>query len=356
MTNLQKQRTFRSNLITYAMVTFAFVLMQVLSMAGILSNLFKGLLVPFTIYIIMTVSLNLTVGILGELSLGHAGFMCIGAFSGALFSNIFVGKMPNPLLFLIAIIIGAVTAGIFGFLIGIPVMRLRGDYLAIVTLAFGEIIKNIINAVYMGIDSKGLHISLKDTISLGLEENGKVLMKGAQGITGTPTISNFFYGFLLVMITLFVVTNLRDSRAGRCIMSVRDNLIASESIGISVMKYKLMAFSISAALAGTAGVLYAHNLTTLSANPKTFGYNMSIMILVYVVLGGLGNIRGSVIAAVVLYALPELLRGINDYRMLIYSVVLVLTMLFNNAPIFIDYRKKFLATMKSKFKKEKGIV
>ncbi len=355
MINLQRKKTIHANLITYGMVTALFLLFQTLSMMGVLSNLFKGLLVPFTIYIIMTVSLNLTVGILGELSLGHAGFMCIGAFSGAIFSNIFVGSMPKPILFLVAIIIGAAVAGIFGFLIGIPVMRLRGDYLAIVTLAFGEIIKNIINSIYMGIDSKGVHISLKDTLSLGLEENGKILMKGAQGITGTPTISNFFYGFLLVMLTLFVVINLRDSRAGRCIMSIRDNRIAAESIGIPIMKYKLLAFSISAALAGTAGVLYAHNLTTLSANPKQFGYNMSIMILVYVVLGGLGNIRGSVIAAVVLYALPELLRGINDYRMLIYSIVLILTMLFNNAPMFIEYRKKISASIRVRFKREESV-
>ena len=234
--------------------------------------------------------------------------------------------------FTLAILIGTVFAALFGILIGVPVLRLKGDYLAIVTLAFGEIIKNVVNVIYLGRDSRGFHISTKDSISLGLEQGGDVIIKGPQGITGTPNDSTFLIGVVLILITLFIVINLINSRTGRAIMAIRDNRIAAESIGINVTKYKLLAFSVSAALAGTAGVLYAHNLSTLQAQPKNFGYNMSITILVFVVLGGIGNIRGSMIAAVVLTLLPELLRGLNDYRMLIYAVILIATMIFTSSP------------------------
>lgn len=335
-----KRKRFINNMITYAMVVMAYMVMQILVGTGHVSSLMKGLLVPFCIYVIMAVSLNLTVGILGELSLGHAGFMCVGAFAGALFSKCMKGAMDPTLAMIIAIVIGAVTAAFFGVLIGIPVLRLRGDYLAIVTLAFGEIIKNLVNAVYLGRDGSGFHISFKDSMSLKLEEGGEVLIKGAQGITGTPQAATFTMGVILVLVTLFIVMNLVNSRTGRAIMAIRDNRIAAESIGINITKYKLLAFSISAGLAGIAGVLYAHNLTTLTALPKNFGYNMSIMILVYVVLGGIGNIRGSVIATVILYLLPEMLRGLSNYRMLMYAIVLILAMLFNSAPQFVVMRER----------------
>lgn len=335
-----KRKTFINNMITYGMVAAAYVIMQILVGTGHVSSLMEGLLVPFCIYVIMAVSLNLTVGILGELSLGHAGFMCVGAFAGALFSKCMKGVIDPTLGMVIAIIIGAVTAAAFGILIGIPVLRLRGDYLAIVTLAFGEIIKNLVNAVYLGRDTAGFHISFKDSMSLNLEEGGEVLIKGAQGITGTPQTATFTIGVILVLVTLFIVINLVNSRAGRAIMAIRDNRIAAESIGINITKYKLLAFSVSAGLAGVAGVLYAHNLTTLTALPKNFGYNMSIMILVYVVLGGIGSIRGSVIATVILYLLPEMLRGLSNYRMLMYAVVLILAMLFNSAPQFVTMRER----------------
>lgn len=335
-----KRKTFINNMITYGMVAAAYVIMQILVGTGHVSSLMKGLLVPFCIYVIMAVSLNLTVGILGELSLGHAGFMCVGAFAGALFSKCMKGVIDPTLGMVIAIIIGAVTAAAFGILIGIPVLRLRGDYLAIVTLAFGEIIKNLVNAVYLGRDTAGFHISFKDSMSLNLEDGGEVLIKGAQGITGTPQTATFTIGVILVLVTLFIVINLVNSRAGRAIMAIRDNRIAAESIGINITKYKLLAFSVSAGLAGVAGVLYAHNLTTLTALPKNFGYNMSIMILVYVVLGGIGSIRGSVIATVILYLLPEMLRGLSNYRMLMYAVVLILAMLFNSAPQFVTMRER----------------
>ena len=340
MKSTAKKKTFVNNMITLGMVAAAWLIMEILMNTGHASSLLKGLLVPFCIYVIMAVSLNLTVGILGELSLGHAGFMCVGAFAGALFSKCMKGTLNPTVSLVIAIFIGAAVAAVCGILIGIPVLRLRGDYLAIVTLAFGEIIKNLINAIFLGRDADGFHISFKDSMSLGLKDGGEVLIKGPQGITGTPQAATFTIGIILVLITLVIVMNLVNSRTGRAIMSIRDNRIAAESIGINITKYKLLAFSISAALAGVAGVLYAHNLTTLTALPKNFGYNMSIMILVYVVLGGIGSIRGSVISTVILYLLPELLRGLNNYRMLIYAIVLILAMLFNSAPQFITLRKR----------------
>ena len=315
-------KTKRSNLITYAIVIVAFVVMQTLSSTGSISSLLTGLLVPLCTYIILAVSLNLVVGILGELSLGHAGFMCVGAFSSAFFSKCMRDVIENSIVrFLLALLIGVIVAAIFGVIIGIPVLRLKGDYLAIVTLAFGEIIKNLVNVLYIGKDSKGFHFATKDT---------------------------FLIGFILIMVTLFIVLNLINSRDGRAIMAIRDNVIAAESIGINVTKYKLMAFTISAAMAGAAGVLYAHNLSTLTANTNNFGYNMSITILVFVVLGGIGNIRGSIIAAVILTLLPELLRGLSDYRMLIYAIVLIIMMLFNWAPKAIEWREKYLHFGKKK--------
>lgn len=341
MSKIKCSKTVKENGITYGIVIAVFIIVQIMRSTGNMSSLIQGLLVPLCVYVILAISLNLTVGILGELSLGHAGFMCVGAFTSAFFSKCMQDVITIDLLrFTIAIIIGAVSAGLIGFLIGMPVLRLRGDYLAIVTLAFGEIIKNVINVLYIGKDSEGLHFSMKDSMSLGLNEDGAVIINGAQGITGTPKDSTFIIGTVLIIITLVIVLNLIHSRDGRAIMSIRDNLIAAESIGINITKYKLMAFSISAALAGIAGVLYAHNLSSLMATPKSFGYNMSIMILVFVVLGGIGNIRGSMIAAVILTLLPELLRGLNNYRMFIYAIILIVMMLFNWSPKLINWRKQ----------------
>lgn len=341
-TNFRLSKTLKSNIITYGIVIAAFIIVQLLVNAGQVSSLMKGMLVPLCIYTIMAISLNLTVGILGELSLGHAGFMCVGAFSSSLFSISMLETIPNVgLRFFFAILIGAAAAAAAGIIVGIPVLRLRGDYLAIVTLAFGEIIKNVVNVIYVGKDSNGLHFSMKNAMALNMDKDGTIILNGAQGITGTPKNSTFLIGVILIVVTLFIVLNLIHSRSGRAIMSVRDNRIAAESIGINITKYKLMAFTISASLAGVAGVLYSHNLSSLTATQKNFGYNQSIMILVFVVLGGIGNIRGSMIAAVILTLLPELLRGLNTYRMLIYAIVLIVMMIFNWSPKLIDFRKRY---------------
>lgn len=337
-------KTTKNNLITYGIVIAAFVIMQTLISTGSVSSLMEGIMVPVCIYVIMAVSLNLVVGILGELSLGHAGFMCVGAFTSAFFSKCMKDVITvDGLRFFLAMLIGIAAAAVFGIIIGIPVLRLKGDYLAIVTLAFGEIIKNLVNVIFIGKDSNGFHFSTKDVMALNMEADGTVIVNGPQGITGTPKDSTFLIGFILILISLFIILNLINSRDGRAIMAIRDNRIAAESIGINITKYKLMAFTVSAALAGSAGVLYAHNLSTLTANTNNFGYNQSIMILVFVVLGGIGSIRGSIIAAVILTLLPELLRGMQDYRMLIYAIVLIVMMLFNWAPKAIEWRERYLS-------------
>ena len=350
-----KNKTLIQNTITYALVLAGYLLIQILLAGGHVNSLLKGILVPLCIYVILAVSLNLTVGILGELSLGHAGFMCIGAFSGAFVTHAFASQIPNQQVrFILALLIGAAAAAVFGILIGIPVLRLKGDYLAIVTLAFGEIIKNVINVLYVGVDSAGMHVSIKDAASLKLAKEGTLIINGAQGITGTPKLATFTIGIILVLFTLFIVLNMINSRTGRAIMAIRDNRIAAESVGLNITKYKLLAFSVSAALAGVAGVLYAHNLATLAATPKNFGYNMSIMILVFVVLGGIGNIRGSVISAVILTLLPEMLRGLNNYRMLIYAIVLIVMMLLTSSPKAVETRERIFETFRKKKTKEEA--
>lgn len=349
--NGMKKRGLKGNIITYAMVIVAFAVIQVMVSTGNISSLLKGLLVPLCVYVVLAISLNLVVGISGELSLGHAGFMCVGAFASAFFSKCMQDTITiSGLRLLLAVLVGAAVASVFGILIGIPVLRLKGDYLAIVTLAFGEIIKNVMNVFYVGVDSKGIHFSMKDQFSMGMEPTGTMIINGPQGITGAPKDSTFIAGVILILVALFIVLNLIDSRDGRAIKSIRDNRIAAESIGINITKYKLMAFTISAALAGAAGALYAHNLATLQA--KKFDYNLSIMALVFVVLGGIGNIRGSVIAAVVLTLLPELLRGLSDYRMLIYAIVLIVMMLFNWAPKALEWRERYLGRLFKKSAKE----
>ena len=331
------------NFSTYLGMVIFFLVMTALSKAGVLNRSMTGLLVPICCYMSMAVSLNLTVGILGELSLGHAGFMSVGAFAGVIASQSLLDVVPSAGLRLtIAMIVGALFATIAGFIVGAPVLRLQGDYLAIVTLAFGEIIKNIINILYVGVDENGLHFSTSSEAALNLSETGKAILKGPMGVTANVKLSSFTAGFLLVMVALIVVLNLVNSRSGRAIMALRDNRIAAESVGISATKYKLMAFVTSAVLAGAAGALYAMNYSSIAA--KKFDFNTSILILVYVVLGGLGNIRGSVIAAALLYVLPELLRDFYDYRMLIYAIVLILVMLATNN----ERSKEFFSSLRRK--------
>ena len=349
LTGLKK--TTKVDFATYIGVILAFIIVSVLKNQGMLSRSVSGMLVPICCYVVMAISLNLTVGILGELSLGHAGFMSVGAFSGVIVAMSLQETIPSPTIrLIIAIVVGAVFAAVAGIVVGIPVLRLRGDYLAIVTLAFGEIIKEIMNCLLVGYDSKGLHITLnisgqKTIDSLGLDETGFAIIKGAQGATGTTKIATFTAGFILIMVALIIILNLVRSRSGRAILAVRDNRIAAESVGINVTKYKMLAFVTSASLAGAAGALYSLNYSNMAASK--FDFNTSILVLVYVVLGGLGRIWGSIIAAAVLYILPEALREFSDYRMLVYAIVLILVMLITNNP----QAKNLIARIGAKFRK-----
>lgn len=327
-------KTFLSNTITYAMVIAAYVVMMLLQEAGMLSRSMRGQLIPICVYIVMAISLNLTVGISGELSLGHAGFMSVGAFTGAVMAAWLSAAVPDPTLRLVlSMVCGGVMAAIAGVIIGVPVLRLQGDYLAIVTLAFGEIIRNVLNCLYVAMDGQRLLFSFNSPIVQDAAHAAEgipfqVLINGPQGASISGKLSTFTMGFALIIVSLIVVLNLINSRSGRAIMAIRDNRIAAESVGISVTKYKMMAFVISAALAGMAGALYSLNYSTVAASK--FKFDTSILVLVFVVLGGIGNIRGSIISAALLTILPELLRAFNDYRMLIYAVVLILVMLVSN--------------------------
>lgn len=306
-----------------ALVIIVFVVVEALLLGDMLSRQFRSLLIPVCINVILAVSLNLTTGFLGELTLGHAGFMSVGAYTGALVSmNL---NLPMIVEFPIALIAGGLVAALFGVIIGVPVLRLRGDYLAIVTLAFGEIIKSIINA-------------LKVT-------------NGAMGLSGIELHANykhFAFVFALTIITIFAIKNMVDSRQGRAVCAIRDNYIAAEAVGIPVSKFKVMAFVVAAFFAGIAGVIYGHNVGTLK--PTTFDYNKSIEILVIVVLGGMGSIPGSVIAAIILTVLPELLRSADEFRMLLYAIVLIAMMIFNSS----ELKKRMMASeLFTKFKKVK---
>ena len=342
-------RSLRSNLITYGIVIGFFIICEVLISAHILTYSLQGQLVPICAYACMAISLNLVVGISGELSLGHAGFMSVGAFTGAVVSALLSQSISSePVVLILSMLVGGLFAGIIGFLIGIPVMRLHGDYLAIVTLAFGEIIKHIMNNLYVGLDEAGLHVTFSSEGALGLSETGRVLLSGPKGAVGVNKMSTFVIGIVLVCFCLFVALNLINSRSGRAILAVRDNRIAAEACGINSTKYRMMAFVVSAVLAGMAGTLYGLNYSSFI--PSKFDFNNSIMILVFVVLGGIGSIRGGIISAAILTVLPEALRFLSTYRMLIYSIVLIAVMLVTNSP----RAKNALRNLRLRFRGRRG--
>lgn len=342
----------KEGVLTYGVVILFYIVMQTLASQGVLSRSMKGYLVPICVYIVLAVSLNLVVGISGELSLGHAGFMGVGAFAGIVAAACLKPYLANDFLRLLAALAaGGVFAGLAGLLVGIPVLRLQGDYLAIVTLAFGEILKNIVGNLYIGLDSKGLHFALSSA-GLVMEDTGKMILSGSLGAVGNEKLSTFFMGFLLILFTLFVVLNLIHSKEGRAIKAVRDNRIAAESVGINTTAFRMKAFVVSAFLAGMAGALYGMNYSAVAASK--FGFTTSIDILVFVVLGGMGNILGSVISAAVLYVIPEAMRSLADYRMILYAVVLILVMLFTWSPAFKNRRAMLKARFSRKAREEEA--
>ena len=291
-----------NNLITYAIVALFYIVVTVMIATGNATRHMQSLLVPICVNVTLAVSLNLVIGFLGELSLGHAAFMSIGAYAGGLLSIFMKNMFPNlPVMvrFPLSMLAGGIAGAMFGALVCVVVLRLKGDYLAIVTLAFGEILRSII---------------------INLDFTG-----GPSGLKGVPQDATFTYGIILVFLTLFVINNLAKSKHGRAIQALRDNTIAATSVGINATKYKLMVFALAAFFAGMAGVLYSHNYSIINAG--TFDYNKSIEILVMVVLGGIGSVRGSVIAGALIAVIPEMLRSLQDYRMLIYAIVLIVMML-----------------------------
>ncbi len=314
----------KNNMIAIIIAAAVYALIFTLVETGSLSRHYQSLLIPIGINIILAVSLNLTVGFLGELTLGHAGFMSVGAYAGCMFTV--YANLPIFIELPIALIMGGLVAAVFGCIIGVPALRLKGDYLAIVTLAFGEIIRSVL----MNIEITG----------------------GAGGLKGIEKSANYTIVFIIAIITIVVIANLIKSRAGRAICAIRDNIIAAESVGINVVYHKLLAFVVAAFFAGMAGVLYGHNLGILK--PDTFDFNKSIEILVIVVLGGMGSIKGSIISATIITVLPEVLRGLADYRMLIYAIVLIVMMILNSSPKFAEFKKNFMSKLKREKTKKGG--
>lgn len=296
-------RQIVTQIVAYIVIYIAFVLAMSI---GMISSFWQGIFILCGINIILAVSLNLATGYLGQLTLGHAGFMSVGAYVSALLSIHL--NMP----FALTLICGALAAGIVGMLIGIPILRLKGDYLCIITLAFNEIIRVIM-------------VNLNIT-------------NGAKGLIGTPSDTTFGSVFFLMALTIFVVWSIVHSRHGRAIIAIREDDTASELSGINNVYYKILAFAISALFAGLAGGLYSHYIGVLV--PKYFDYNKSVEILVMVVLGGMGNLPGSIIAAIALTILPELLMDFSQYRMLIYAIVLIAAMLLKHSDAGIALRNK----------------
>ena len=309
------KQSFRlKNNINYFVLTALLVILIVLDQFGLLGRSMTGLVTKMGYSAILAVSLNLVVGFLGELSLGHAGFMCAGAYIGCFFANYMYTVVDNQILVLfLAMVVGGLVATVLGFIVGLPALRLKGDYLAIVTLAFGEIIRNIFNN------------TSSDTF-------GGAMVMSTKKLNGTTL---FIITLITLIIVLFLCQSLIRSKHGRAITAIRDNEIAAKSMGINVTYYKLFVFALAACFAGIAGVLYGHSLSTVRQD--AFTYNYSIEILVMVVLGGIGSMRGSIISASLIVYINALLQNnlsgdMAEIKQAVYAVILIIVVIFNNAP------------------------
>lgn len=307
----------------YIVVGAALVLFVILGSMGALGRSNLGLLHRIAYSIVLAVSLNLVVGFLGELSLGHAGFMCVGAYIGCFFGLKTIEVIGNPLVTMIlSMLIGGAVAAVFGFIIGLPALRLKGDYLAIVTLAFGEIVRNIFKNVSLFGGAKGMQ-----TARISYDQ--KTL---------------YIISFIVVLAVLFFVQNLIRSKHGRAITAIRDNEIAAKAMGINVTYYKLFVFVVAAFFAGVAGVMYGFQVSPIEQS--FFSYNYSIEILVMVVLGGMGSIGGSIAAATLItyvnFMLQNHLSGeLAALKLLIYAIILIVVVVFKNAPALKPLRERF---------------
>lgn len=292
--------SLKTRYITTAILLIAFLVIgQIVTSGDMLGRTQNGLIIQIGFYIILAVSLNMVAGYMGQLPLGHAGFMAVGAYTAALFWR--MGTLPGVLNIAVGLVFAGLMSAVFGIIIGIPALRLKGDYLSIVTLGFGEIIRVAIN-------------------------NLDQITYGARGLLNIPRYSTFMVVYICVIITIAFIHMLMRSKHGRAILSIRDNEIAAKSCGVNVTYYKVTTFAISAFFAGIAGALMAGNQGILI--PSNFDFMTSVNILMIVVLGGLGSMVGSVIAASVLISMPVVLQAFNQYRMIIYSLLLIGVMLF----------------------------
>ena len=311
-----RKEKFRSSLINFAGLVVLFVLLVIVMESGLVSGYVRGIAVQCCFVIVMVTSLNLVMGFLGQLALGHAGFMAVGAYTSALLAKALInnnilsaGPGADILLFLICMVGGALMAAIFGLLVGIPALRLRGDYLAIITLGFGEIIRVVIQ-------------NLKIAGSQGLAQG-----QAGQPLIGVPIMNNIYVLYWIVALCVAVMFAFVRSKYGRAITAIREDDIASSCVGLNTTYYKVFTFTISAMFAGVAGAMFAfRGLGTISQND--FSFLKSTDYVIMVVLGGMGSLSGSIVAAIVLSILPEVLRAFAEYRMLLYSIVLVLVMIF----------------------------
>ncbi len=319
MKNSILKKAFSKDMLTIYFVIAIYAVVSVMLYGGFAKRQLINMLIPMSRDIVLAISLNLVVGLLGELSLGHAGFLSVGLFTGCLFSMWTVDVFPIFIRLPLAMIVGGLFAAAVGLIVGLPTLRLKGDYLAIVTLAACQIIMAIITNLEIFGGPRGLYTNKPDSYIMS---NVKELMP---------------YAIVMVLITVIVMINIKKSKIGRAIMAIRDNRIAAEATGINVTYYKLIVFMLAAFFAGAIGVLYGHSSSNFQAS--SFDYNMSIEILVIVVLGGMGSIPGSVIAAITLRVLPEVLREFSDYRMLAYSVLLIGIMLLNSNSKFNEFKK-----------------
>ncbi|MBR4798123.1 MAG: branched-chain amino acid ABC transporter permease [Oscillospiraceae bacterium] len=305
---------FKRTLLNTCLCLAFFAAVNYMIGARILNRYYTNILNLVLIYVVAAVSLNLTCGYLGQLPLGHAGFMSLGGYTAAIITTRFsipdIGPVPGQaVLFFLATVAGGIVAMIAGVLIGLPALRLKGDYLAIITLAFGEIIRVLV-------------------------QNIKIT-GGAMGMGGIGKYTDFSWGFFWTVMVVAFTFLLVNSRHGRAIKSVREDEIAAESVGINLTYYKIVAFAGAAFFAGVSGSLFAHHICYLE--PGNFGYNMSIEMLVMVVLGGLGSISGSIIAATVLTIVPEVLQTFATWKMIIYSLLLVVVMIFKPSGLMGDF-------------------
>lgn len=311
-------KRLKSYSINIGAIIVIYALLTLLMKTGIINSYYEVIVISIGINIILAASLNLATGYLGQLALGHAGFMAVGAYVSAICTSHM--NLPDTLQLIVSILVGGIVAGIFGILVGVPALRLKGDYLAIITLAFGEIIRVII---------------------LNLKITG-----GARGLKGIPPLTGFNSVFWITIIIVAIIYTLINSRHGRAIISIREDEIAAESVGIPTTYYKNFAFSLAAVFAGIGGGLYAHYYTVL--DPGYFDFMRSIEILIIVVLGGMGSLTGSIVAAIVLTIIPQLLIDFADWRMLIYSIILIIMMLFRPEGLFGKKEFSLITLLKGK--------